>query len=102
MASDRANAVSMVVLAGIYDCVFKMMSFNTDTLLDRTIDSENNGVSKDLGRIADFMSEWEGPIAEHLELTQADIAGIKLKYQDKLNLQTSAGDNHTMTIMYTV
>ena len=44
------------------------------------LDSEHGGVSKHLGQIADAMYEWEGPIAEQLELTEeqcrAEVAGI--------------------------
>ena len=36
--------------------------------------------------IADNMPEWEGPIAEHLELTEADVAAIKTEH--RLRLQT--------------
>ena len=32
----------------------------------------------DLGQVADAMYEWEGPIAEQLELTRADVAAIKI------------------------
>ena len=52
------------------------------------LDSENGGVSKHLGQIADAMYEWEGPIAEQLELTRADIAAIKAKHPGELKLQT--------------
>ena len=52
------------------------------------MDSEHGGVSKHLGQIADVMCEWEGPIAEQLELTRADIAAIKTEHPNKLKLQT--------------
>ena len=52
------------------------------------VDSEYGGVSKHLGQIADAMYEWEGPIAEQLELTEADIAAIKIEHPSKLRLQT--------------
>jgi hypothetical protein len=42
---------------------------------------------KHIGMIAASMSEWEGPIADELELTGHDIACIKEKYDKKLNLQ---------------
>ena len=42
---------------------------------------------KQIGMIADSMSEWEGRIAEELELSQPDIACIKEKYKKELNLQ---------------
>ena len=32
---------------------------------------------KHIGQIADIMTEWEGRIAEELELTQAEIAEIR-------------------------
>ena len=41
-----------------------------------------------LGKIADSMAEWEGPIADQLNLTKSDVAGIKTEYPQKLNLQT--------------
>ena len=52
------------------------------------MDSGNGGVSKHLGQIADTMYEWEGPVAEQLGLTLADIAAIKVKYPGELKLQT--------------
>ena len=52
------------------------------------VDSEYGGVSKHLGQIADAMYEWEGPIAEQLELTEADVAAIKTEHPNKLRLQT--------------
>ena len=51
------------------------------------LDYENGGVSKHLGEIADSMYEWEGPVAEHLDLTPADVAAIKTEYPNKLRLQ---------------
>ena len=51
------------------------------------MDSEHGGVSKHLGQIADAMYEWEGPIAEQLELTRADIAAINEEHK-KLRLKT--------------
>jgi hypothetical protein len=52
------------------------------------LDFENDGVSKHLGQIADAMYEWEGPIAEQLGLTKADVAAIKTKHPGELKLQT--------------
>ena len=54
--------------------------------MDKEIDE--GGVLKHIGQIAEFMDEWEGPIAECLELTVAEIASIKVKHPSKLNLQT--------------
>ena len=56
--------------------------------LNKVLDFKNVGVSKHLGQIADSMYEWEGAIAEQLELTRADIAAIKAEYPGKLKLQT--------------
>ena len=56
--------------------------------LDKEIDSENEGVPKHLGRIAEEMYEWEGRIAEELELTSPDVAAIKTKHPFELRLQT--------------
>ena len=63
------------------------MSSETEDLLNRPIDSENKGVPKHLGQIADSMYEWEGPVAEQLGLTRADVAAIKKKYPDEFNMQ---------------
>jgi hypothetical protein len=41
-----------------------------------------------LGKVADSMSEWEGPIADNLKLKPGDVANIKTAYPRKLNLQT--------------
>ena len=51
------------------------------TLLDAEVQE------KHIGKIADSMSEWEGRIAEELELNGHNIAYIKEKYDKKLNLQ---------------
>ena len=56
--------------------------------LDLVLDSESGGISKHLGQIADSMCEWEGPVAEQLGLTPADVAAIKVKYPGELRLQT--------------
>lgn len=53
---------------------------------DIQLDSEVQ--DKHLGEIADQMSEWEGQIADKLDLKECDVAGIKIKYPQKLNLQT--------------
>jgi hypothetical protein len=34
------------------------------------------------------MSEWEGPIAEQLELSPPDVAAIRIKHPGELQLQT--------------
>ena len=55
--------------------------------LDDVLDSKSSGVAKHLGEIADSMCEWEGSVAENLELTQADVANIKTEFPKKMNLQ---------------
>ena len=52
------------------------------------IDSQHDNVSKHLGQIADAMYEWEGPIAEQLGLTKADVAAIRIAHPYDLKLQT--------------
>ena len=52
-----------------------------------TIDFESGGVPKHLGQISNYMSEWEGKIADGLGLTPADVADIKEKHPSKLKLQ---------------
>ena len=55
--------------------------------MDDVLDSRNDDVPKHLGQIADSMFEWEGPVANELGLTQADVANIKTKYPNQMNLQ---------------
>ena len=43
---------------------------------------------RELGRIADYMNEWEGRIAEELGLKIAEIEGIRTKHPKELKLQT--------------
>ena len=57
-------------------------------MLNKVLDFEHDGVPKHLGQIADAMYEWEGPIAEQLELTKVDVAAINKKYPGELKLQT--------------
>ena len=55
--------------------------------LDQVLDSVNYGVSKHLGQIADSMYEWEGPVAEQLGLTKAEVAAIQMEHHLKLKMQ---------------
>ena len=55
--------------------------------LDEILDFGNKGVPKDLGEIAECMHEWEGRIADNLDLTSADVAAIKTKYPSDLRQQ---------------
>ena len=43
--------------------------------------------TKHLGEIADEMDEWEGCIADHLGLTNSEVAAIKVKHEKELKLQ---------------
>ena len=54
--------------------------------LDKVLDYDNKS-EVHLGEIADTMTEWEGPIAEHLNLTPAEINDIKAEHPTKLGLQ---------------
>ena len=52
------------------------------------LDFENNIVSRQhIDQVADSISEWQGPVAEQLGLTSADIAAIKAKHPTELKLQ---------------
>ena len=55
--------------------------------LDKVLDSDTNG-ELHLGQIADVMTEWEGSIADNLDLSPADISRIKTAHPAKLDLQT--------------
>ena len=65
-----------------------VLSMIVEEAADHVLDFSSGGVSKHLGQIADHMYEWEGPVAEELCLTQADVAAIKTKYPTELKLQT--------------
>ena len=56
-------------------------------VLDQVLDYGSGGVSKHLGQIADSMDKWEGPVAEELGLSQANIAAIKTAHPNELNQQ---------------
>ena len=56
--------------------------------LDDVLDACNNGVPKHLGKIADTVSCWEGPLSEELGLTVVDVNAIKTKHPTELKLQT--------------
>ena len=51
------------------------------TILDKEIGSNHRG------QIAELMAEWEGRIADELNLTDTDVAGIKHQYPRELKLQ---------------
>ena len=70
----------------IQDVTLYLYQHNSNKL-NEEIDHRHGGVSIHLGQIADIMYEWEGPVAEYLGLTRADIAAIKMKYPVKLKLQ---------------
>lgn len=59
-----------------------------DEMMYQELDFSTGGVSIHLGLIADSMYEWEGSVAEQLNLTQSDIAAIKKKHPNDLHLQT--------------
>ena len=64
------------------------MASNSVTSLDDVLDAHNKGVSKHLGQIADTVHKWEGRLAEELELTDVDVATVRLKHPSDLHLQT--------------
>lgn len=49
--------------------------------LGQVLDNEH------LGQICDSMHEWEGPTADQLELTRAEVAAIKVEHPHDLRLQ---------------
>ena len=52
-------------------------------MLDLQLDSRH------LGQIAyKIMAHWESKIADELELTEADVSGIKTKHPNNLELQS--------------
>ena len=60
--------------------------------LDQEIDFEHRDVRgqvipEHLGRIADSIVEWEGVLAYHLGLTEADTRDIRNTYPNKPSLQ---------------
>ena len=65
----------------------------TDAILSPTcnaddiLDARNKSVPKDLGQIADKIHRWEGQLSDELNLTQAEVARVKTKYPNDLQLQ---------------
>ena len=68
-------------------CNFFLFPAACSTTLDQVIDSQHDGLPKHLGLIADSLAEWEGPIADELNLTRADVVSIKLNHPQRFNLQ---------------
>ena len=64
-----------------------MAGLRQENGLDSILDQNSGGVTKHLGAIADSMDAWEGPVAENLGLTTAEIAAIRMS-NSTLNLQT--------------
>ena len=56
--------------------------------LNKKLDFGHDGVQRDLGTIASSMDEWEGKIADELQLTKHEIEAIKAKFPGNLPLQT--------------
>ena len=56
--------------------------------LDKKLDFDHDGVQRDLGTITNSMDEWEGNVAEQLQLTRPEIESIRTKYPGDLPLQT--------------
>ena len=75
------KAYSYIIVWGNYYIICRQK-------LNQVLDFDNSGASKHLGQIADSMYKWEGPVAEELGLTKADIASIKTKHEHNLKLQT--------------
>ena len=65
--------------------LFKLASYNIIAGVNQ-LDVEVE--ESHLGKVADSMTEWEGPIADRLKLKPGDIANIKMAYPKELNLQT--------------
>ena len=48
---------------------------------------DQDGISRDIGKIAHEMYEWEELIPEELEMTPADVNSIKTSHPKDLRLQ---------------
>ena len=55
--------------------------------LELQLDSDNEGVEKDLSEIAQHMLGWEEKLCVHLRLTKVDIHDIKATYSGNPPLQ---------------
>ena len=55
--------------------------------LELQLDSDNEGIEKDLFEIAQHMLEWEDKLCVHLGLTKVDIHDIKAMYSGNPSLQ---------------
>ena len=70
----------------VYIEIIIMLFFFQDTNLDKVLDG-NSKSGLHLGRIADAMTGWRGKIAEHLDLSPADVNVIETAHPGKLDLQ---------------
>ena len=52
------------------------------------LDKQHDAIPQHLGKIATHIHEWEGAVAEALELTLSDVEGIKTKHPNNLQLQS--------------
>ena len=88
MGSGFSLCSACTALGLTIQCKINLIRVFHSQRLSQVSDFENGGVSNHLGQIADSMYEWEGPVAEQLGLTPADVAAIKVKHPGELRLQT--------------
>lgn len=78
----------MALVAPQGDDYFNRVPKENRHKLDWKLDAGNDGVQRHLGEIADAMDQWEGRVSTALGLTPVDVASIKARYRNNLNLQT--------------
>ena len=86
---DEANNAQVTPPSAHYTLVVKLYCSRgmATCKLDDVLDARNEDVPKHLGRIADKIHQLEGQLSDELNLTQAELARVKLKHQCDLHLQ---------------
>ena len=72
----------ITIMARILDEVVASVSTNDRWKLDKEIDFEHRDarghvIPEHLGRIADSMTDWEGDVADNLDLSEPDRSDIR-------------------------
>ena len=78
----------MTTAASIHDNIVHTVFFKdvAEVNLDKVLDHDGKS-ELHLGKIADAMIDWEGKIAEYLNLSSPDVHEIKTAHSARLDLQ---------------
>ena len=83
---------SLAVMVKTFETVVASVPTVDSWKLDKEIDFENRDdrgqvIPKHLGRIAESMTGWEGDMADHLDLSEADRSDVRQSHIGEPKLQ---------------